>query len=308
MNNDNSPNRLFDFLRRKGYLFKTFSCYHVCEAQNELESFHQQGYFDEKFFQERLASFQFSNFNPDNQFTSVLVIAVPQPMIRIEFRWLKKNYATCIPPTYDFSVNKLIGRQLEKKIKPKGYRIEPYYTPLKYFAVRSGLAEYGRNNVCYIQGLGSFFRLMAFITDIPHLDDTWRNPEMMERCKKCRSCIKACPMGAISEKRFLIFAERCLTFHNENIEPFPKSIAPETHNCLIGCMYCQLACPENKKVSEWIEERECFSENETAMILNDTPLPNLPESTKHKLERLCLSDDYHLLSRNLSVLINKLAR
>jgi epoxyqueuosine reductase len=33
--------------------------------------------------------------------------------------------------------------------------------PLKSLAVRSGLAAYGRNNVCYVPGMGSFLELVG---------------------------------------------------------------------------------------------------------------------------------------------------
>jgi epoxyqueuosine reductase len=38
---------------------------------------------------------------------------------------------------------------------------------LKRLAVRSGLARYGRNNVTYVEGMGSFLELSASLTDMP---------------------------------------------------------------------------------------------------------------------------------------------
>jgi epoxyqueuosine reductase len=175
---------------------------------------------------------------------------------------------------------------------------------LKLLAVRSGLAEYGRNNIGYIPGRGSFFRLMAFFTDLQCSEYTWRLPVMMERCLNCKACLVACPLGTIDEHRFLLHAERCLSFHNEHAGDFVKNIDRSFHHCLFGCLKCQIVCPENKKTIKWMEERERFSDYETFVILNGIPLEKIPNSTKKKLSKLGLIDDYPLLARNLSVLLN----
>ena len=40
-----------------------------------------------------------------------------------------------------------------------------YWLPQKRLAVRSGLAEYGRNNICFVDGMGSVITLFVFISD-----------------------------------------------------------------------------------------------------------------------------------------------
>ena len=127
---------------------------------------------------------------------------------------------------------------------------------------------------------------------------------MMERCLNCKACLVSCPLEAIDERRFLLHAEHCLTFHNEHGIDFPKNIDRLFHHSLFGCLRCQIVCPENKKTFKWFEEREQFSEYETSVILNGISLEQIPNSTKMKLSRLGLIDDYSLLARNLSVLLN----
>ena len=128
---------------------------------------------------------------------------------------------------------------------------------------------------------------------------------MMEACRNCRACLNNCPTGAITEERFLLRAERCLSFHNEqpgNI-PFPSWINPSWHNCIEGCMLCQRVCPEDKKFWSWVEGNEEFSEEETTLLLQGGPRDRLAKETIDKLERLDILDDLELLPRNLGVFL-----
>ena len=61
-------------------------------------------------------------------------------------------------------------------------------------------------------------------------------------------CVKACPTGAIREDNFLIRAERCLTYYNEEPGNLPQWIDIKWHNALIGCRICEKVCPENSTI------------------------------------------------------------
>jgi len=130
---------------------------------------------------------------------------------------------------------------------------------------------------------------------------------MMETCENCSACLNNCPAGAISSERFLLHAERCITYHNEkpvNI-PFPQWINPSWHHCLVGCMHCQSVCPENKDLMQWIEQGAEFTEEETALLLKGAPLDQLPTKTAKKIEEFNVTEYLEVLSRNLNVLLNK---
>jgi epoxyqueuosine reductase len=177
--------------------------------------------------------------------------------------------------------------------------------PEKLLAVHSGLSQYGRNNISYVPGMGSFYLLSAYYSDIPCKVDSWTDISTMKTCERCTSCLDACPTNAITEERFLIHAERCITYQNEILtaENFPEWIEPTSHNCIIGCMHCQINCPQNKKFIDNIIEQEEFTEEETNYILEKKVLESLPAQLISKLDRLNLKIYYGVLARNLKVLL-----
>jgi epoxyqueuosine reductase len=142
---------------------------------------------------------------------------------------------------------------------------------------------------------------------MPCEEDSWQEATMMKNCEECELCLRACPTGAIPSDRFLLHAERCITYHNEKkgTVPFPKWMEVSWHNCIIGCMRCQRACPQNKKVIQWTEEEEEFSEEETTLILKDVPHDKLPTATLRKLEHLSLVDYHDSLARNSRIFLKK---
>lgn len=291
-------------LSQSGFRCKVVSIDYSAELQNELQSLQASGSLDEVLCQEYLSSFEFQP--PENLpgAKSIIIVATPQPILSLIFNWKGEARAVLIPPTYNWKINEEIKRKLEEVLSPECYSIAPARLPLKLLAMHSGLTKYGRNNISYVPGMGSFFRLHAFYTDLPTPPVEWlAEPVELQRCLKCTICIKECPTGAIGEDRFLLRAERCLTYHNENIRDFPDYVEPSFHNCLVGCLLCQRSCPENRKVKDWVEERERFSGEETKHILSDIPPEELTPATRVKLERMCLLDDMPLVRRNLRLLL-----
>jgi epoxyqueuosine reductase len=70
-------------------------------------------------------------------------------------------------------------------------------------------------------------------------------------------------------------------------------------------MHCQRVCPQNKEVIQWIGEKEEFSEEETALLMEGVTRDRLPNATLRKLERLSLLDYLDSLPRNLDVFFKK---
>jgi epoxyqueuosine reductase len=296
-------------LAERGCRGRIVSVEHIRELKEEIEGRYAQGLLDREFYRERLGHFDYRV--PENfwKAMSIIVIAVPRPQSQAVFNWNGESYALIIPPTY--VANEKTRRQMEhvltKVVAAKGYHVALATLPLKLLAVRSGLGSYGRNNICYVPGMGSFLQLVALYSDLPCQKDSWQKAQMMKSCESCRACYQNCPTDAIPNDRFLLRAERCISFHNERKGhiPFPAWIEPSAHGCLVGCMVCQRVCPQNRKFLQWIEEKEKFSQEETELLLKETSCDRLPAKTKRKLQHLDLLEDIDTLPRNLSVLFKK---
>ena len=294
-------------LANQGYQGRIVSVQHLKELEEGIESHRRGGEFDEEFDRTRLSSFRYSHPDTISKSQSLIIVAVPRPQTAAVFTWQGRNVPLIVPPTYT-DYRKIAQRVLDlltETLESFGYKVALSLLPLKSLAVRSGLAAYGRNNICYVSGMGSFLELVGLYSDLPCHDDTWQEARMMEACRKCRACLNHCPTGAITEERFLLRAERCLSFHNEKPSdiPFASWINPSWHNCLVGCMLCQRACPEDKKFWSWTEGEEEFSEEETDLLLKGGPRDKLAKETIDKLERLDILDDLGLLPRNLGVFL-----
>jgi epoxyqueuosine reductase len=302
---DRLADELHSRLRELGYQGRTISIDHLHSLQKQIDQQRNQELLDNQFYQERLAwlRFQIPESLPKAQ--SIISVAVPRPQTRAIFTWNGQLRPLIIPPTYTEykGIREQVENLLAKMLNEKGYKLTGTALPLKLLAARSGLGQYGRNNILYISNMGSFLQLVAVYSDMPCEEDNWQEATMLQRCEECELCRRACPTKAIPSDRFLLRAERCITYHNEKKGdiPFQSWIDDSWHNCLEGCMLCQRACPLNKQFLGWFGEEEEFSEEETTLLLNGTSRDKLLAETLRKLARLDILDDLGILPRNLGV-------
>jgi epoxyqueuosine reductase len=296
-------------LEERGYKGRAVPFQHLYDLQEGIKGHYEQGLIEKGLYQEYLSPFTFDIPTSWPDARSLIVVAVPHPQFQIVFTWRGKQTPLLMPPTYVHGerIDSKVQDVLAEILEPEGYRVARAVLPKKLLAVRSGLATYGRNNITYVPGMGSFYRLAAFYSDLPCQKDSWREAQMMAACENCSACLRNCPTGAISADRFLLHAERCIVYHNEQPGdvPFPRWMDPSWHNCLIGCMRCQNVCPQDKELWQWVEEGAEFSEQETALLLEGGPLEQLPAATMEKLEHADLARHAGPLPRNLSVLLSQ---
>lgn len=297
------------------YKYRTVSVDHVKEMGEWLEKLKREGKLsNNETYRKYIGNFL---YEPDKILPgakSLIIIAIPQNIISITFHKGGKAYEVKTPTGYfnDGITDKEIhDRVMNEIVKDSSKKIQGRpRLPLKTLAVRSGLAEYGKNNISFVDGgYGSFHRLEGYYTD-KALSDNWGPLKTMQLCKGCSICMKACPTKCITEENFVIDVGKCVTLYNEVPDPIPSWMDPKAHNALTGCFKCQDTCPANAEAIKRVEKLPDINEKETELILNLGKDKAIQDSIIKKLNKyLTSAEDFPYFSRNLKlVLANTLPR
>ena len=104
---------------------------------------------------------------------SVVVAATPRPLTRATLTVHGEPREVAVPPHYAgyYSVPDGLVTAVGAALAPLGYAAARFEPPLKTLAACAGLARYGRNNISYVPGLGSYLMLAACASDAPPPDD-----------------------------------------------------------------------------------------------------------------------------------------
>jgi epoxyqueuosine reductase len=294
-------------LERDGCSARAISTDRLEQLKEDIASLRNNGALDEKVYNDYLVTMRYQVPEDFPESRSIIVIAVPQPQLKIAFIWNGRRMETVVPPTYAFAreVDERVKRVMTESVAPEALRLQKAIVPLKTLAARSGLTLYGRNNIAYIPKKGSFLRLTAFYTELECEDALWGERKMLPACKTCRNCLKACPNGVIAEERFLIRVERCLTFLNEQSaeNQFPDWVDPAVHNAIVGCMHCQRVCPYDKGLIGSYSDGGEFTEEETAYLLRGEFKGEKAKAMEDKLKLIGL--DLSIFPRNLKALLDR---
>lgn len=243
---------------------------------------------------------------PDLAARSIIVVAAPVTPVRLGFSYHGQRHSFEAPPLsgdYDQDVAHIVSAIL-RVISPLGYRLADSNLPTKVLASHTGLLENGINNMGYIPGMGSFFRLAAYYTDAPLGETLWRfKHQVSQSCSGCYSCIDGCPTSCISHEVYDV--SRCLSLLSKEPSDFPDWVKKKWHNSLIGCRVCQQVCPMNRSLFDAAPSGAEFSEAETEAILAGEPFDSLELSTRDKLRYFALAPFYPILPRNLRLLLDK---
>jgi epoxyqueuosine reductase len=242
---------------------------------------------------------------------SVVVMATFAKSATAEFRPNGQSRAILIPFQYyedEWTPDKLKSTIQADILKEPGRKLADISkrVPLKYLAGRSGLGRFGRNNLIFVDGMGSYNLLHAFVTDAAPAADPDVELELLGECRHCQQCDRICPTSCIRREDFVLDAGRCLTLFNENPGDFPNIILPSMHHALMGCLKCQTVCPENSRIPELTTTLAGVTEDETKAILKGTPSEALLQALKKRLRLFPAvkpADFGPVLKRNLGALI-----
>ncbi len=212
---------------------------------------------------------------------TAIVAALPRPAHLVTFEHEGGEHDLVLPPTYH-RYTAFFKDAVDDLSQATGGRLElrVLKVPLKTLAVALGVVRYGRNNVTYADGLGSYLQLVGLASgaeiggsasdvvagfDFESASESFGRLSL-DRCRDCRICGAACPTRAIGADRFLLHTERCLTGPSENEGPLPPEFGRLKTRCLVGCLVCQEACPVNKGRLKFKRLPLRFTAEETAFI------------------------------------------
>ncbi|MGZ5425056.1 MAG: 4Fe-4S double cluster binding domain-containing protein [Candidatus Aminicenantales bacterium] len=320
--------RLREWAAARGYGLAVADIGVVETVRQKLEERRASGMINAGFFEENLNSFQYLDGVAVRVPVSAVMVAVPSPIHILPVEAGGLAIDALIPPTYVRyrATFENVLADMKANALPENVAAELLKAPLKSLAVHMGLVVYGRNNITYRPGLGSGHQLCGYAVGMePAVIEGSAKGQpseaVLERCRDCRACLKACPTAAIREDRFLISAERCFTLHSESRRPLPAWVRPPKSTCLIGCMDCQLVCPENKDrlmtapagVSLTADETEEVIEAGRRLTENlggegsgsDLQGSMAWRSARAKVESLGMSEDIECMGRNLDFLIRR---
>jgi len=105
--------------------------------------------------------------------------------------------------------------------------------------VLAGLGWIGRNNLLVNEELGSQFRLVSVLTEMPLKTDELSGKD----CGQCRLCVKMCPSGAIRESAADFNQIKCF----EKLKSFQRQRQVEQFVCGVCVNVCQGQSRGNKK-------------------------------------------------------------
>lgn len=294
--------------QRLAYNYATISVEHLDELQGFIDQLDQESKLsNQETYRKYIHNARYALPEEFPEAKSIIAFALYVKLMKASFQLDGTTHEVLIPPQYyglglpPDTVPNIITNEI---IPPSGHRAERLPSGhLKLLAVRSGLARYGRNNISYVEGMGSFLQLAAFATDY-EFPDEWTDIGMVPQCETCRICLENCPTGAIREEEFVIDAGKCLPLYNEVPGEFPEWIPANAHNAYIGCMMCQLPCPANREVVEDAGRLPDITDEETRAILSEAPDDAALKSAGEKL-RIDLTDEetFQAVSRNMRALL-----
>ncbi len=292
------------------YQYRTVSVSHLGELKAWFETLDKGGKLSKnEVFRKYIGGFQFELPAAMPAAKSLLVVSIPQKLASFTFHRRGQAYVMLIPTGYvddglDVAVLKAqLAREVLKN--PEG-KFERARLPQKTLAVRSGLAMYGKNNVSYVPGYGSFHMLATYFVE-QELPDQWQKMmKLMPSCAKCSICTRLCPTQCIRPENFVIDAGRCVALYNEIEVPVPDWMDPKVHHTVAGCLHCQLKCKGNRGYTEDIDAVADFDENETDFLAGGSTEETMVKAVKAKLKRFPMVEEYSLFSRNMKLALANL--
>lgn len=165
-------------IENNGLKAKLINIDSIDKIHPELEKVQTDNPFVKKYLNSYFDEFNYDFKSVMDSAKSMLIVAVPDPISRIIFNINRKNKAVLMPPMYLYNssvenekyqsnilkITKLLNDILSKH----SFEANKINLPAKLLTVKSGLGVYGKNNICYVDGIGSFISLVENTSALRH--------------------------------------------------------------------------------------------------------------------------------------------
>ena len=155
--------RFVSMIEERGWKGQVVPVARLSDLKQALCGYYERGLIDKTLYDEQLGPFSFDLPSDLPEVRSIVIAAVPTPQMRIVFHWRGERVPVVVPPTYVsyYQRTERIQELMAGWLRQEGYHLAKPNPPLKTLAACSGLAYYGRNNICYVPGMGSFVQLLC---------------------------------------------------------------------------------------------------------------------------------------------------
>jgi len=289
--------------------FRSVSVDHVKEVQDWFESLKRDKKLGTNPAFQSYISFGFDPGKIMKSARSLIIMSRQYGLASVTFKYHGKDIVVLVPSGYwedyfSFDTAKALIRK--NLFQGREVPLEWSKLPLKTMAVRSGLAEYGLNNITFVKQFGSYHQLLGFYTD-QEMEDQWGPLKTMRFCKGCSICKNGCPTKCIRDEEFVVDIDHCLTLYNELPDAFPEWLPESIHHTLVGCLKCQWDCPANAGQNSKIQNLATLIEEETALILNQSKNEKIQKQIQDKLKQQFPSvENFDYFSRNARLALKNL--
>ncbi|HSW40573.1 MAG TPA: hypothetical protein VLL97_13885, partial [Acidobacteriota bacterium] len=163
--------RVVDPARIPLYRFKTLPVHHFTALQKEFDAARDNSRLGrDKTYLKEIAPLGFRLSSDFPNAKSVIVVATYAKNMYANFQLDGRTHRILVPFHYyndGMNGDALKDIVLKEVIKTSGRRLVDISsrTPLKLLAARSGLGRYARNSLVFVDGMGSYNLLHAFLTD-----------------------------------------------------------------------------------------------------------------------------------------------
>ena len=110
---------IYDRLESSGHKGEIVSVRHVNDLRERLRGQYQQELLDEKFHTEWLQHFDYGVSKEVADTGSLIIVATPQPQVRIGFNVNGIPHTFIVPATYSHGTDKPVERLLEDVLQPE---------------------------------------------------------------------------------------------------------------------------------------------------------------------------------------------